>query len=337
MLFLGTLKKDIMSKLDHLIDNKIVQNIIVWVFIFLIGLVSIQSDNIVLSAFLGVLFLSAPVYIHNLKILPLFFTNRKWLGLLLFLLNIAVFTCLGLYFLSDALNHFEWRMVYNLIGILILVLFVSSALKVAGDSFTRRQQEKEAELKLLKAQLNPHFLFNTLNNLYGLSVVKSDKLPDLMLKLSDLLRYGLYDTKDKFVPLEKEITYLENYISLENIRLEDKTTIKFAKNGNSNSKMIAPMLLIVFVENAFKHLGNNKAGRSLVHVDLNIEDDALKLKCINSFDPLSKKVADMEKGRSGIGLQNAKKRLALIYPEKHELKILEQDDVFSVNLTLQLV
>ncbi len=326
-----------MSKLDRLIDNKVLQNISVWIFIYLIGLVSIQSDNVVLSAFLGVIFLAVPVYIHNLKILPLFFSNRKWLGLLLFVLNIAVFTCVGLYFLSDALNHFEWRMVYNMIGILVLVLFVSSALKVAGDSFTRRQQEKDAELKLLKAQLNPHFLFNTLNNLYGLSVVKSDKLPNLMLKLSDLLRYSLYDTKDKFVPLEKEITYLENYISLENIRLEDKTNIKFKKNGTITNKMIAPMLLIVFVENAFKHIGNRKDEESLVHVDLNIEDDVLKFNCINSFDPLSKKVTNMEKGKSGIGLQNAKKRLSLMYPDKHELKILEKDTIFSVDLTLQLV
>ncbi|EDP72346.1 signaling protein without kinase domain [Flavobacteriales bacterium ALC-1] len=326
-----------MSKLDRLIDNKVVQNISVWIFIYLIGLVSIQSDNVVLSAFLGVIFLAVPVYIHNLKILPLFFSNRKWLGLVLFILNIAVFTCVGLYFLSDALDHFEWRMVYNMIGILILVLFVSSALKVASDSFTRRQQEKDAELKLLKAQLNPHFLFNTLNNLYGLSVVKSDKLPNLMLKLSDLLRYSLYDTKDKFVPLEKEITYLENYMSLENIRLEDKTNIEFTKNGTTTNKVIAPMLLIVFVENAFKHIGNNKDQESLVHVDLAIEAGVLKFKCTNSFDPLSKKVTNMEKGKSGIGLQNAKKRLSLIYPEQHELRIQEQDAIFNVDLTLQLV
>lgn len=326
-----------MTKLDNWIDNKIAQNISVWVFIYLIGLVSIQSDNVFLSAFLAVIFLACPVYIHNLKILPLFFTNRKWFGLLLFVLNIGVFTCIGLYFLSDALQRFEWRMLYNMIGILVLVLFVSSALKVAGDSFTRRQQEKDAELKLLKAQLNPHFLFNTLNNLYGLSVVKSDKLPNLMLKLSDLLRYSLYDTKDKFVPLEKEITYLENYMSLENIRLENKTTIEFTKKGNVTSIMIAPMLLIVFVENAFKHLGSNEESRSFVNVDLQMNEDKLIFKCENTFNINSKNVPDLEKGKSGIGLQNAKKRLGLMYPEKYDLKIKESQDRFSVELKLKLI
>lgn len=326
-----------MNRLDNWIDNKAIQNILIWFFIFLIGLVSIQSDNIILSAFIGVLFLAPLVYIHNLKILPLFFTKHKWLGLLLLLVNITIFTCIGLYFLSSAMQQFEWRMVYNMVGILVLVLFVSSSLKVARDSFIRRQEEKDAELKLLKAQLNPHFLFNTLNNLYGLSVVKSDKLPNLMLKLSDLLRYSLYDTKDKFVPLEKEITYLENYMSLENIRLEDKTDIKFSKNGNLTSKQIAPMLLIVFVENAFKHLGNNTDGKSFVNVEINIEDNSLYFKCGNSFDDLAKHSENMEKGKSGIGLQNAKKRLSLMYPEKYELKINENKNDFVVELNLQLI
>lgn len=325
-----------MSKLDRLIDNKVVQNIIVWVFIFLIGLVSIQSDNLVLSSFLGVIFLAVPVYIHNLKILPLFFTKRRWLGLVLFVLNISVFTCFGVYFLSDALDHFELRMVYNMIGILVLVLFVSSALKVAGDSFSRRQQEKEAELKLLKAQLNPHFLFNTLNNLYGLSVVKSDKLPNLMLKLSDLLRYSLYETKETKVPLEKEITYLENYMSLEKIRLEDTTDIQFEKSGDLSSKNIAPMLFIVFVENAFKHLGDSKDEKSKVMVSLHEENNKLIFKCINTTDSMRLEQENMEKGKSGIGLQNVKKRLALMYSEKHQLTITKNDTNYSIELILDL-
>lgn len=326
-----------MSRLDNWIDNKIIQNIIVWVFIFLVALVSIQSDNVVLSAFLGVLFLAFPVYVHNLKILPLFFGKRIWFGVLLFVLNIGLFATISIYFLSVVTQRFEWRMVYNMIGILVLVLFVSSSLKVARDSFIRRQEEKDAELKLLKAQLNPHFLFNTLNNLYGLSVVKSDKLPNLMLKLSDLLRYSLYDTKDKYVPLEKEIRYLENYMSLENIRLEDKTDIKFSKNGNVSSKQIAPMLLIVFVENAFKHLGNNADGKSFVKVEINIEDNTLYFRCENSFATLAKHSENMEKGKSGIGLQNAKKRLLLMYPEKYEFKISESQNDFVVELNLKLI
>jgi len=323
-----------MSRFDSLIDNKVFQNVVVWIFIYVMGLVSIQSDNVVVAAFLGIVFLAPLVYIHNLKILPLFFTKRKWFGLLLFVLNIAVFACIGLYFLSDALDNFEWRMVYNMIGILVLVLFVSSALKVAGDSFMRRQQEKEAELKLLKAQLNPHFLFNTLNNLYGLSVIKSDKLPALMLKLSDLLRYSLYETKDVFVPLEKEITYLENYMSLEKIRLEDTADIQFSKSGNVSSKQIAPMLFIVFVENAFKHLGVSTPKKSKVIVTLEEHNDTITFTCVNTIDASDKKTNTLEKGKSGIGLHNVKKRLALIYPEKYDLQIDSDSNEYRVLLRL---
>ncbi len=326
-----------MTKLDKWIDNKIAQNLIIWFFMFLVALVSIQSENIVLSAFLALVFLAIPVYIHNFLVLPLFFTNRKLIGSILCIINITICASICAYFLSENLNKFEWRMLYNLMGILALALLVSSSLKVARDSFLRRQEAKDAELKLLKAQLNPHFLFNTLNNLYGLSVIKSDKLPNLMLKLSDLLRYSLYDTKDKLVPLEKEITYLENYISLEKIRLEDKTIIQFTKNGNYSQKSIAPMLLIVFVENAFKHLGTDKDAHNFVTIELNVVDDVLNFKCENSFDPEFTNLNDLEQGQSGIGLQNVKKRLALIYNDRHNLNLSENQDVFSVQLTLQLL
>lgn len=314
-------------------DNKILRNIAVWTFIFLIFLVSIRSDNVVLSACIGVLFFLGPVYIHNLRVLPLFLSNRIYLGVFWFIVNISFFTCVGLYFLSEAFDGFQWRMVYNLVGILILVLFISSALKLASDSVIRRQHEKDAELKLLKAQLNPHFLFNTLNNLYGLSVAKSDNLPSLMLKLSDLLRYSLYDTKDKFVSLEKEVTYLENYMSLENIRLEDKASITFSKQGSIASKVIAPMLLIVFVENAFKHLSSSDDGSGKVAVDLSTTDSSLVFSCINSTDE-KPKTLPMEKGKSGIGLKNVRKRLALLYPERHRLTIIQNDSSYEVKLTL---
>jgi LytS/YehU family sensor histidine kinase len=208
------------------------------------------------------------------------------------------------------------------------------AIKIARDSFIRRQQEKEAELKLLKSQLNPHFLFNTLNNLYGLSVMKSDKLPSLMLKLSDLLRYSLYETKETYVPLEKEIKYLENYMSLEKIRLEDKTEIRFDKTGNFSDKKIAPMLLIVFVENAFKYLEVSKDKLSKVKVNLKTEENKLIFNCENTFDETEIIKQNLEAGKSGIGLQNAKKRLDLIYPNKHQLTIKKENENYVVQLIL---
>ncbi|MFK7814450.1 MAG: sensor histidine kinase [Maribacter sp.] len=218
-----------------------------------------------------------------------------------------------------------------------MALIFALAIKLARDSFIRRQQEKDAELKLLKGQLNPHFLFNTLNNLYGLSVTKSDKLPNLMLKLSDLLRYSLYETKETLVPLDKEIKYLENYISLEKIRLEDQMEIEFTKTGMFTEKKIAPMLLIVFVENAFKHLGIGKDGNSSsVRVNLELTENHLLFQCSNSIDPTSPEGNSLEKGKSGIGLQNANKRLALMYPDNYELIINREENKYQVELKLDL-
>jgi len=324
-----------MSKLDAWIDNKIVQNLFIWICFFLILLVSIQADNRFLAATYIILLLSPAVYINNLFILPFF--NKSWLRfIMLFLINAAVFTGINIFFIH-LFNDQEIKAAQflNLFGIMILALTFSSAIKISRDSFIRRQVEKNAELKLLKAQLNPHFLFNTLNNLYGMSVMKSDRLPDLMLKLSDLLRYSLYDTKETYVSLEKEIQYLENYISLEKIRLEDQTEITFTKKGAISEKKIAPMLLIVFVENAFKHLTSAAGLKSKVLVEIQGVNNKLEFSCINSMDEKGKEVR-MESGKSGIGLKNAKKRLSLLYPEKHQLTIGKTENEHRVSLNIKL-
>lgn len=325
-----------MSKLDRWIDNKIVQNGFIWFFLFLILLTAIQAENRVSSSIFALLLLAPPVYINNLFLLK-FLRKNLLLFIGLFILNTLVFTAISVFAIKMvAFQELELWMFLNFFGILFLALVFASAIKIARDSFTRRQQEKEAELKLLKAQLNPHFLFNTLNNLYGLSVVKSDKLPNLMLKLSNLLRYSLYETKETFVPLAKEITYLENYMALERIRLEDATNIQFESSGNLSSKQIAPMLFIVFVENAFKHLSISKDKKSEVIVSLHEENDRLIFKCLNTKDTTNLEHDNIEKGKSGIGLQNVKKRLTLMYPETHELTITENDASYSIQLILDL-
>jgi two-component system sensor histidine kinase LytS len=325
-----------MSKLESWLDNKIVQNLFIWVFFFLILLTVISNSNRVEVALFSILLLAPAVYINNLVILPYFKQNRA-LFLLFFILNTLCFTIISVLLIKTIDNQeFEIRMFINFFGIMVLALIFASSIKLVRDNFIRRHQEKEAELNLLKAQLNPHFLFNTLNNLYGLAVVKSDKLPNLMLKLSDLLRYSLYETKDTLVPLEKEITYLENYMSLEKIRLEDKTEIEFIKSGAISSKKIAPMLLIVFVENAFKHLGTLTNGESKVLVSVMVDDKKITFICNNTFDKNSIKQNDFEKGKRGIGLKNATKRLSLMYPEKYQLTITDNDKSYNTKLIINV-
>lgn len=325
-----------MSRIEQWLDNKIYQNIAVWIFLILLFTVVIQADNRLLSSVGIVGFLTIPVYINNLLILP-FFSKRKYvIGVLLFILNASFFAIVGTYTISFFGQEFKWWMVVNLLGSMILALLFASAIKLAKNNVVRRQQVKEAELQLLKAQLNPHFLFNTLNNLYGMSVLKSDKLPSLMLQLSDLLRYSLYDTKEALVPLQKELDYLDNYIALERIRLEDQTEIMISVQGSTDGLMIAPMLLIVFVENAFKHLETSIDGINNVMIKIEIIDDMLDFRCTNSKNDTIKLEENLESGRSGIGLRNAKKRLLLIYPDRHTLTISSEKKVYSVDLKITL-
>lgn len=321
-----------MNGLDRWVDNKIVQNFFIWFCLFLILLGTVQADNKVFSILVILAIIAPSIYITNIFILP-YFNKKNSKFFLLFLFNSLFFTAIAVFVTSFSLDQpAQWRMFFNLFGVTILALTFGVALKMARDSFIRRQEDKNAELKLLKAQLNPHFLFNTLNNLYGLSVIKSDKLPSLMLKLSDLLRYSLYDTKEQFVSLDKEIQYLENYVSLERIRLEDSTEINFKILGELGSKEIAPMLLIVFVENAFKHLGsisnNNK-----VSIAVEINQRSLSFLCTNTIDN-SIKETSLDKGMSGIGLVNAKKRLEFLYPSSHELKITQDSKQHTVDLKI---
>lgn len=326
-----------MSSLDRWIDNKIVQNLFVWLFFFLILISTVRPDTKVATAIFAIVLLAPAVYISNLFILP-FLRKKAIVFIGLFMVNALVFTVISALLTSAVSDRiFDWKMFVNFLGIMVLTLTLAAALKIARDSFTRRQEVKDAELKLLKAQLNPHFLFNTLNNMYGLSVVKSDKLPRLMLKLSALLRYSLYETKETTVPLEKEIQYLENYIALEKIRLEDQTVIVFENKVMNTKIKIAPMLLIVFVENAFKHLNTSEGIKSRVFVSIKEKNHQLLFKCNNTVsNGPTHNDHQLEKGKSGIGLLNVKKRLALLYPEKHSLLIDTNDSEYRIKLVLEV-
>ncbi len=322
-----------MPKLDSWIDNKILQNIIIWACLYLIITSFITADDPFLTSFFILLVLSPPIYINNLLVLPRFYKNKWGFGLL-FIINALLFASISVWVIDYYSPQPQQNGLLRLFGVLLLSITFGSALKLTRDSFIKDRERKKAELQLLKAQMNPHFLFNTLNNLYGLSVVKSEQLPKLMLKLSDLLRYSLYDTREEFVPLSKDIEYIENYIALEQIRLEDQTEISFTKSGNLDSKFIIPMLLIVFVENAFKHLSESKEGESRVLVNIEVDEKGLSFQCSNSASNDRSASNGLEKGRSGIGLDNAKKRLELMYPGVHKLDIEKGNELFEVHLTI---
>ena len=203
----------------------------------------------------------------------------------------------------------------------------------------QNQQQKlqmHFELENLKAQISPHFLFNTMNNFYGLAVENSKKLPDLMIRLSNLLRYSLYETTQEKVPLKDEIDYLNNYIELEKIRLESNLEIEFNVNVERPERyQVAPLLFIIFIENAFKHAKNTVDEPVFIAITIDVsENGILNLSVKNNYNANAQTGFAAEKG---IGLENARKRLSVIYPnEKHLLRIDQDDRFYNVSLTIHL-
>ena len=197
------------------------------------------------------------------------------------------------------------------------------------------QTEKEkltAELQLLKAQVHPHFLFNTLNNLYALTLRKSDGAPEMVLKLSGLLSYMLYECNATEVPLEKEIRMLENYVDLEKLRYGSRLDVSLNFTGDIRGKTITPLLLIPFVENAFKHGSSEQLEQAWISLDLAVEGNRMSFKLVNSKDANESPGG----GAGGIGLVNVRKRLELIHANNYELKITPQEETFLVYLSLEL-
>lgn len=186
----------------------------------------------------------------------------------------------------------------------------------------------KAELAMLKNQINPHFFFNTLNNLYGLTVEKSDEAPAMILKLSDMMRYAIYEGRADFVALADEVAYLEDYIELHKIRYQKNVDISLRKDLVHAHK-IAPLLLVVPLENAFKHGVESLATDAFVELEINTKPSSILFRISNNYEP---KGQDGE----GIGLTNLRKRLALIYPDQHKLEIKQTSDTYSLSLEIEI-
>lgn len=218
--------------------------------------------------------------------------------------------------------------------ILILVGF-----KFAWDAQQKQRELEqlntkvaESQLQFLQSQVNPHFLFNNLNNLYSYALENSPKTPKIILELSDLLRYMLYDCKEKWVPLTKEIEYLANFIRLQELQIEDRGTVNFTINGQASDKRIAPLLLVVFVENCFKHSTSSMIENIVIDIEFQIKDNQLNFRCANAFS----ENGNTQSLSKGIGLENVKTRLDLLYPNAHTLKIKTENNTYLVDLELNL-
>ena len=203
-------------------------------------------------------------------------------------------------------------------------------------SLSRRAQQLEseklkAELSYLRSQINPHFFFNTLNNLYGLALKNSKKTPEVVLMLSELMSYIIYEADKEIVPLSKEIEQIERYIALEQVRYENRFTIELDVSGDVDLFTIPPLILLPFVENSFKHGVNKSSTGGWIAIKIEVEDDQLKFKIENETY-----TQPSDKSRNGgLGIENVKKRLNLLFPENHILEYGMSDNRFIVDLTLK--
>jgi LytS/YehU family sensor histidine kinase len=221
----------------------------------------------------------------------------------------------------------------------LTVAGIAAAIKLMKYWYVKEQRnlqlQKEniaAQLQLLKAQVHPHFLFNTLNNIYSYTQKVSPTGSTLVMGLSDLLRYILHEGSKTAVPLDKELKMIEDYMLLEQIRYGDRLDINKELPVETNGLIIAPLLLLPFVENCFKHGTSQMLEQAWIRLAIDVQGNKLKMTLINAKVP----VKDEVKPVSGIGISNVRKRLDLLYPGKHELAIREEEDVFIVKLTVEL-
>lgn len=307
--------------------------------------------HVVLLSIISVSYLFALSYFNYFYLLPNFLLRKKIAAfVLLFLGSFAVLALLRVGAETLAVGK-SWEIqslrrtqlvIQSTIGDLFIVLFIA-LLRFAADwpalDSRRRQLETEklnAELKFLKAQVNPHFLFNTLNNLYYLSTIKSDTAPLVIAKLSEVMRYMIYDSSFDQIALDKEIEYMKHYISLERLRLKEGVPLEFEVAGRTDM-LISPLILITFLENAFKHGVSNGSDHCWIKACLKVEDTHLVYTIANSkVRTLPSPTGSSEMGIDGgrLGLTNVRRRLDLSYPGKHQLSIEDKEDSYSVTLTI---
>lgn len=286
-------------------------------------------------------------YVHLWYVLPRFFKKGNYLiyGVLVFIL--LLLTTLFRFIIGwEIVKILGWELAKEFtpnyfVGMMVtglLIILITIPLRLIENYFKKEEleqelktQQLEAELRFLKAQVNPHFLFNALNNIYSLSFTNSSQTPEMILKLSDMMSYMLYDCKTEKVKLTSEINYLHNFIALQQLKKDGELNIEFLTKGNVLNIQITPMLFIPFFENAFKHGNLEDTKNGWLKSEMKVDNGRLFFSIKNTTQ---REKTKSEKG--GVGLGNVRARLNLLYPERHNLKIEKKGNVFNVELEIQL-
>jgi two-component system, LytTR family, sensor kinase len=290
--------------------------------------------------------LALMVYITNYLLIPyLFYRKRYVVFTIVFIVMVITSSFLKMNILGNLTNNpallnfthnLKGRIYDNVIPHFFLVI-AGAAFKLMLD-YARMQKQmvevikerSQAELNFLKSQINPHFLFNSLNSVYFLIDKDNKEARDTLHKFSEMLRYQLYEADGEAIPIEKEIRYIQDYMDLQRIRKDENYRVVFNCSGEVKNISIQPLLLIPFLENAFKHISHNKKEINYIEANLEFKDQTLHFTVVNSKNGLEKTTEQP----GGIGLKNAERRLQLLYPGKHRLDVRNEFDRYSVDLTI---
>ena len=304
-----------------------------------------------LSELITVLIYAAVVYVNLLYLFPNYLRRGQyWVYLLALVAITCLFTPLEMvlkYSLFRRRPELQAGVLFNQGAYFLstfLVAGVSTVGKIMTDWIVQNRKKQRAanesmqsELRFLKSQINPHFLFNTLNSLYALTLKKDDSAPDVVIKLSEMMRYMLYECNEPRVPLRKEINYLQNYLDLERLRQRRGIDIRLAVHGPVGEQRIAPLLLIPFLENSFKHGVNANIRDGFVTATLEVAERSLRFVLENSKGSVLPTGLHAGRPSGGIGLVNVRRRLELLYPGRHRLAIRETPTTYTVQLDLELL
>ena len=349
-----------MLKRMKLQDNRIAQHLSFWgayfIFLFLISLLRSNEGRDVSFhlpfELLQIAVMISVVYVNLQLLIPRYFEKQKFFlyGLIMIVvvvLNGGIVVSLMQHY-PNFKPHFilkdrpSYMFILPMSILQLSLVAVTTALHFMRDNLRLQQaalsvkdlesRQLKAELDSLKAQVNPHFLFNSLNNIYSHSLLESPKTPELILKLSGLLNHIIYECQDEQVHLEKEMEFLTNYIALEQVRIDESVPVNLKMNVVDSSLMIAPLLFVPLIENAFKHGVNISSGNPFIDVQLNQENGQLNFTCTNLRDNFEDEI----KSSGGIGLENVRKRLELLYPGKHHFTINDDGHQYSVDLSITI-
>lgn len=342
-----------MQKLQFsgLLTHRITLNVLFWIGYFVYPFLRFRytgEHTITVEEVLFYLFFYGSIlYFNNLYLLPKYLENRKYRQYALIIIPIV----LAAAFIESYVNKTLLKtcscegpnstyVIYNFIHLgSILVIFgavhIFRTLNAKIHAYEKSENERlETELKFLKSQVNPHLLFNSLNSIYAYALENSKRVPDMVIKLSEILRYMLYECDKPRVLLEKELNYLKDYVALQQMRLED-LKVDFHTAGGLSGLQIAPMILIAFVENAFKYAGETMHEHAFVSIENRVKEGELHFRCVNTYN--SNKPNHVVPGENGgLGIKNTKSLLDLSYPEAYSLYMKEEKGQYVVDLTIDL-